>query len=95
MIFLKVIKCLYESFCFSLIGIVFVLFNIFGNILIVVLILVGIFIMLFFKFNCVFFGSFLSCMKVRCGEISFFLRCVNFNFFGIGGNFILLVNEYV
>lgn len=34
-------------------------------------------------------------MKVRCCKISFFLRCVNFNFFGIGGNFILLVNEYV
>lgn len=95
LIFLNVILCLYDSFCFNFIGIVFVLFNMFGSCFIVVLIFVGILIILFFKFNWLFFGSFLSCINVSFGEISFFFRWVIFNCFGIMGNFILFVVLYV
>lgn len=75
-------------------GIVLFLVKIFGSFFIVDVIFVGIFIILFVIFSCLFLGFLCSCMNGILGVIRCFFKGDKLSLGGFLGNCKLLIDEY-
>lgn len=83
------VEFLYCNFFFKFILIVLVLLGSFGNILIVLEILVGIFIIFLWILNCFFLGVCISFWNVSFGVKSLYFSLLRLKKFGFIGNCIL------